>query len=181
MKYIVLALFALLSTTGINAQVFIGFGFSNTQLSERAYDDAAGFSMMLEKYFNLSKSTRWKMHPNVHVSFLYSDADRVFQPLYLNIISLSPKVSFEAISIKKMNKRMKIAPYANPFLSMLMGLQPGDPAFESSPIDKFKGGFECGVRADVVLGKTTIRLIPIAVQFGKSSYRQGMSSLLFRL
>ena len=159
------------------AQTFLGLGFSDTQLSERALDDAAGFSLMVEKDFNLSKSTRWKMHPNLHVSFLYSDVDRVFEPLYLNIISLSPKVSFEMISTKK----MKVAPYANPFLSMLLGLKSGDPAFESAPIDKLKGGIEIEVRFDMALGKTTIRLISIAVQLGKSFYRKGMISLLFRL
>ena len=180
MKYIILASFALLSVTGINAQVFIGLGFSKAQLRESALD-AAGFSLMVEKDFNLSKSTRWKIHPNVHVSFLFSDAYRDFEPSYLNIISLSPKVSFEAISIKKMNTKMTIAPYANPFLSMLLGLQSGDPVFESSPIDKFKGGIESGIRIDIVLGKTTMRLIPIAVQLGGSSYRQGMISYLFRL
>ena len=151
MKYIILASFALLSVTGINAQVFIGLGFSKAQLSESALD-AAGFSLMVEKDFNLSKSTRWKIHPNLHVSFLFSDAYRDFEPSY-----------------------------SNPFLSMLLGLQSGDPVFESSPIDKFKGGIESGIRIDIVLGKTTMRLIPIAVQLGGSSYRQGMISYLFRL
>ena len=177
----ILSLVLVIGMGTASAQTFLGVGFSNTQLSERALDDAAGFSLMVEKDFNLSKSTRWKIHPSLHVSFLFSDVDRDFEPLYLNIISLSPKVSFEVISIKKMNKKMTIAPYANPFLSMLLGLQSGDPAFESSPIDKFKGGIESGVRVDIVLGKTTIRLIPIAIQLGGSSYRQGMISYLFRL
>ncbi|MDN5210719.1 hypothetical protein QQ020_01630 [Fulvivirgaceae bacterium BMA12] len=160
-----------------NAQVFIGLGFSDTQLSERALGDAAGFSLMVEKDVNLSKSTRCKMHPNLHVSFLFSGVDRDFNPIYLNIISISPKVSYEVISIKK----VKVAPYANPFLSMLLGLQSGDPALESAPIDKLKGGIESGVRVDMVLSKTTIRLIPIAVQLGESFYRQRMISLLFKL
>ncbi len=69
------------------------------------------------------------MHPNLHVSFLFSDADRDFEPLYLNVISISPKVSYEVVS----GKKVKIAPYANPFLGMLLGLQSGDPAFESAP------------------------------------------------
>lgn len=132
---------------------------------------------MIEKDVNLSKSAKCKMHPNLHVSFLFSDADRDFEPLYLNVISISPKVSYEVVS----GKEVKIAPYANPFLSMLLGLQSGDPAFESAPIDEFKGGIESGIRVDLVLNETTIRIIPIAVQLGESLYRQGMISLLLRL
>ncbi len=173
----VLSLILVIGMSTASAQTFLGVGFSNTQLSEKAFDDAAGFSLMVEKDIDLSKSTRWKMHPNLHVSFLYSDADRVFEPLYLNVISISPKVSYEVISSKK----VQVAPYANPFLSMLLGLLSGDPAFESAPVDNFKGGIESGIRVDMVLSKTTIRIIPIAVQLGGSFYRQGMISLLFRL
>jgi len=132
---------------------------------------------MVGKDFNLSTSTRWKIHPSLHISFLFSDADRVFEPLYLNVISISPKVSYEVFS----GKKVKIAPYANPFLSMLLGLQSGDPAFESTPIDEFKSGIESGIRIDINQNKTTFRIIPVAVQLGKSQYRQAMISLMVRI
>ena len=142
-------LFALLLcfVTEISAQVFAGLGFSDVQLSEKVLDDAAGFSLMVEKDYNLSKSTKWKMHPSLHVSFLFSDTDRAFEPVYVNVISISPKVSYEVLS----GKKIKIAPYANPFLSLLLGLQSGAPAFESAPIDKLKGGVESGIRVDINL------------------------------
>jgi len=177
MKRVVQILFMLISLTPTSAQVLAGVGFSDTQLSEKALDDAAGFALLLEKDFNLSKSTRWKMHPGLHVSFLFSANDRTFEPLYLNIISFSPKVSYEVIA----NKKVKIAPYGSPFVSFLLGLQSGDPAFESESIDEFKTGFEVGVRVDLTVSKTTIRIIPTAAQFGRSFYRQGMISLLIGL
>lgn len=169
-------LFALLLcfATETRAQVFVGLGFSDVQLSERALDDAAGFSIMIEKDVNLSKSRRWKLHPGVHISFLFSDAKRDFEPLYLNFISVSPKVSHFIIS----GNRVKIAPYVGPFFSLLLGLQSGDPAFESTSIQQSKIGIESGVQVDVSLGKTSLRIIPLGAQIGQSLYRQRIISLM---
>ena len=177
MKYFPICLFIPLCFCQLQAQVHAGVGFSNVQLSEKALDDAAGFSLMIEKDHTLSRSSRWKMHPGLHVSFLFSDADRAFEPLFLNVLSISPKVSYEVLS----GKRITIAPYANPFFGFLLGLQSGDPAFEAAPIGTFKGGMESGIRIDVALRWTTIRLIPVAVQLGRSHFRHRMMSLLLRL
>ncbi|MDE0472821.1 MAG: hypothetical protein OXH57_12870 [Ekhidna sp.] len=176
MKHIVLILFvSIFSLTRINAQTFAGAGFSNTQLSNRVLDDAAGFSLLLEKDLNIFKSTRWKMHPNLHVSFLFSDYNSTFQPIYLNVISFSPKVSYEVFS----GKKIKLAPYANPFVSFLLGLQSEYAVFESETLNDLGSGFEVGIKIDFMIGKTALRFIPLSVQRSlEDLYRQGMISLM---
>ena len=143
------------------AQVFAGAGFSGTPISDLSIYGVGGFSLMLEKDFNLSKSTRWKMHPALHVSFLFSQIDRPLSPSYLNVISVSPKISYEVIS----GKGVKVAPYASPFVSKLWGVK--GIIFGSDPIDTFRYGLEGGVRIDIMLRKATIRFIPFSIQMEK--------------
>ena len=115
------------------------------------------------------------MHPNLHVSFLFSDYDRTFQPIYFNVISFSPKVSYEIFS----GKKIRLAPYANPFFSVLLGLQSENAVFESETINDFRSGLEVGIKIDFIIGKTVLRLIPISVQRSlEDLYRQGMISLM---
>ena len=162
-----------------HAQVFAGVGLSGTPINEIGPYGASGFSLMLEKDYSLSKSTRWKMHPGLHVSFLFSELERPLLPSYLNIISLSPKISYEVIS----GKGVKVAPYASPFVSTLLGLRGGGWLFQSEPIGKFKGGIEGGIRIDIILRKTTIRIIPFAIQIEKEEFytQVTMMSLLLSL
>ena len=160
------------------AQVFAGAGLSGTPISDIGLYGVNGFSLMLEKDYSLSKSTRWKMHPALHVSFLFSELDRPLLPSYLNIISVSPKISYEVIS----GKGVKVAPYASPFVSTLWGIK--GILFGADPINTFRGGFEWGIRVDIMLGKTsTIRFIPFAIQTEKEGlYTQAtMFSLLLSL
>ena len=160
------------------AQVFAGAGLSGTPVSDIGLYGVSGFSLMLEKDFNLSKSERLKMHPALHVSFLFSELDRPLLPSYLNIISVSPKISYEVIS----GKGIKVAPYASPFVSKLWGIK--GILFGADPINTFRGGFEGGIRIDIMLGKTsTIRFIPFAIQMEKEGlYTQAtMFSLLLSL
>ena len=172
-------MFLLTAVLRSHAQVFAGAGLSGTPVSDIGLYGVSGFSLMLEKDYSLSKSTRWKMHPALHVSFLFSEIDRPLSPSYLNIISLSPKISYEVIS----GKGVKVAPYASPFVSKLWGIR-GVPLFGSDPIETFMGGFEGGIRVDIMLGKTsTIRFIPFAIQIEKEGlYTQAtMFSLLLSL
>ena len=161
------------------AQVFAGAGLSGTPISDIGLEGLGGFSLMLEKDYSLSKSTRWKMHPALHVSFLFSELDRPLLPSYLNVISVSPKISYEVIS----GKGIKVAPYASPFVSMLLGLRGGGLLFESDTIGTFIGGLQWGIRVDIMLGKTTVRFIPFAIQTEKDGlYTQAtMFSLLLNL
>ena len=67
---------------------------------------------------------------------------------------------------------------------MLLGLRGGGLLFESEPIGRFMGGFEGGIRIDIMFGKTsTIRFIPFAIQMEKEGlYTQAtMFSLLLSL
>ena len=173
-------MFLLTAVLRSHAQVFAGAGLSGTPVSDIGLYGVSGFSLMLEKDYILSKSARWKMHPALHVSFLFSELDRPLLPSYLNIISVSPKISYEVIS----GKGIKVAPYASPFVSMLLGLRGGGLLFESDPINTFRGGLEGGIRIDIMLGKTsTIRFIPFAIQMEKEGlYTQAtMFSLLLSL
>ena len=118
------------------------------------------------------------MHPALHVSFLFSQIDLPLLPSYLNIISVSPKISYEVIS----GKGVKVAPYASPFVSKIWGVE--GIIFGAAPINSFRGGIESGIRIDITLGKTsTIRFIPLAVQVEKEGlYTQAtMFSLLLSL
>ena len=148
-----------------------------------ARDSGIGFLLQIEKDVNLSQSTRLKMHPNINVSFLFSNhtrkVRRVLPPRhYLNAISFSPKVSYEVIA----KKRFKIAPYANLFTSFLLGLKADIFFAEPETIDTFKWGIEGGLRVDIILEKTTIRLIPVALQRSVHDYyQQGMISLMVEI
>ena len=172
-------MFLLTGVLRSHAQVFAGVGLSGTPISDIGFEGIGGFSLMLEKDFSLSKSTRWKMHPALHVSFLFSEIDRPFLPSYLNIISVSPKISYEVVS----GKGIKVAPYASPFISMLLGLRGGGLLFESEPIGTFIGGLEGGIRIDIILRNTTIRFIPFAIRMEKDGLhtQATMFSLLLRL
>ena len=175
LKSILISIFLVTAVLRSQAQVFAGAGYSETQLSGSGLDYVSGFSLMVEKDFSLSKSTRWKMHPALHVSFLFSAVDRPFIPLYSNAISLSPKISYEVIS----GKGVKVAPYASPFVSKLWGVK--GIIFGSASLNTFRYGLEGGVRVDIMLRKAIIRVIPFAIQSGKSFYKQGMISLLLSL
>lgn len=163
-----------------NAQVLIGSGYADADSfvsPTSGLDYAKGFTFQIEKDYNLSKSERLKMHPNINISFLHSNADRLVFPAYLNALSLSPKVSYEIVS----KARFKVAPFANPFASYLLGLQGNDFFSFSETIDRFKWGIEAGIRVDVVVGKTMVRLIPLSVQRAienEDFYQQVMISLL---
>lgn len=174
-----IALFFLIVSHKSNGQIFIGSGLAD--VSEfgggSVLDDGTGFTFQLEKDLNLSKSGRLKMHPNINISFLYSNVDRQGFPNYFNAISLSPKVSYEIISKEK----WKVAPFANPFTSYLIGLESEifGVLSESFPIDTFKWGFEGGLRVDFIVGTTTIRLVPLSIQSSIDDYyAQLMVSLL---
>ena len=172
-------MFLLAGVLRSHAQVFAGAGLSGTPISDIGFEGLGGFSLMLEKDYSLSKSKRWKIHPALHASFLFSELGRPLLPSYLNIISVSPKVSYEVIS----GKGVKVAPYASPFVSMLMGLRGGGWLFQSDPIGTFKGGLAWGIRVDIMLGKTMVRFIPFAIQTEKDGlYTQAtMFSLLLSL
>ena len=161
------------------AQVFVGSGYADAaSFGPSPLDHGVGFTLLLEKDYNLSESGRLKIHPNINISFLYSNLSRNIFPSYLNVMSLSPKVSYEIISIEK----LKIAPFANPFMSFFLGLQSGDYFFESKEINLFKWGLEGGLRVDFIIGKTTIRLIPLSLQRSiEDFYQQGMISLMVRI
>ena len=177
LKSILISTLLLTAVLRSQAQVFAGAGLSGTPVSDIGLYGASGFSLMLEKDFSLSKSTRWKMHPSLHVSFLFSEIDRP-SPSYLNIISVSPKISYEVIS----GKGIKVAPYAGPFVSRLWGIK--GIIFGADPIGTFIGGLEWGIRIDIKIGKTsTVRFIPFAIQVEKEGlYTQAtMFSLLLSL
>ncbi len=161
------------------AQVFVGSGYAEASFfGSSALDEGTGFTLLLEKDYDLSESGRLKIHPGINISFLYSNLSRNGFPSYLNIMSLSPKVSYEIISKEK----LKIAPFANPFTSFLLGLQSDDFNFESEEINLFKWGLEGGLRVDFIIGKTTIRLIPLSTQRSiEDFYRQGMISLMISI
>ena len=170
-------MFLLTAVLRSHAQVFAGAGVSGTPVSDIGLYGVSGFSLMLEKDYILSKSARWKMHPAMHVSFLFSEIDRPLLPSYLNIISVSPKISYEVIS----GKGIKVAPYASPFVSKLWGIK--GILFGVAPINSFRGGLEGGIRVDIMLRNTTVRFIPFAIQMEKEGlYTQAtMFSLLLSL
>ncbi len=180
MKKTIFSILTLVVALQTNAQVFIGSGFAEVSdfTTHSALDDGAGFSFQIEKDYNLSKTARLKMHPNINISFLYSNVDRNGFPSYLNVISLSPKISYEVLS----KERLKIAPFANPFTSYLLGLQSNDFFFESETINYFKWGIEGGVRVDFIIDKTILRLIPLSAQRSiEDFYMQGMISLMVKI
>ena len=155
-------MFLLTGVLRSHAQVFAGAGFSGNPISDDlSIYGVSGFSLMLEKDFSLSESTRWKMHPALHVSFLFSEINHPLSPAYLNVISVSPKISYEVIS----GKGVKVAPYASPFVSKLWGVK--GIIFGADPIDTFRYGLEGGVRVDIMLRKAIIRVIPFAIQTEK--------------
>ena len=158
------------------AQVFVGSGFAGADFfGPSALDSGAGFNLQMEKDFNLTRSRRLKAHPNINVSFLFSGLRQSFLPSYFNVISLSPKVSYEIIS----GKTFKIAPFANPFASFLPGLRSNNLAFHAEKIMRYKWGVEGGLRIDFSIGNTVIRLVPLSVQRSiEDFYRHGMISLL---
>ena len=176
MKKTIFSILILVVALQTHAQVFIGSGFAVADsYGTSGLDFAAGFTFQVEKGYNLPGSERLKMHPNINISFLHSNADRVVSPVHLNALSFSPKVSYEIIS----KERFKLAPFANPFASYLLGLQGNDLLFESETIDRFTWGIEGGIRVDVVVGETTVRLIPLSVQRSIGDfYQQVMISLL---
>ena len=161
-----------------HAQVLVGSGFAEADaFGPSGLDFASGFTFQIEKDYPLNKTARLKIHPNINISFLYSNADRIVFPSYLNALTLSPKVSYEII----FKERFKLGPFANPFASYLLGLKGDDFLFESQTIDRFTWGIEGGIRVDVVVGKTIIRLIPLSTQISIEDpylYQQLMVSLL---
>lgn len=178
-KFIILSFLSIL-VTRVNAQIFVGTGFAYaTYFFPTALYNGGGFTLQVEKDVNLSKSERWKMHPNINVSFLFSEYNKPYFASYLNAFTISPKVSYEVIT----KERFKIALYANPFASFLLGLRSDDfDLFESKTINEFKRGVEGGLRVDFMLGKTTVRLIPVSIQRSVHDfYGQGMISLLVRI
>ncbi|MDE0472822.1 MAG: hypothetical protein OXH57_12875 [Ekhidna sp.] len=160
------------------SQVFLGSGYASAEFFGVSSPDAgSGFIFQIEKDFDLSASERLRMHPNINISFLYSEYDRpsLLPSQYLNVISLSPKVSYEILS----TERWKIAPFANPFVSVLLGLESGSFFSDTETINRFKSGIEGGLRFDFMIGNTTFRLIPISFQRSlEDFYRQGMISLM---
>ena len=173
-------LFVFVAAYHAASQIFVGSGFANAEFywpSGLVLDAGSGFSFQIEKDFNLSESERLRIHPNINITFLYSDYDRPvsLSSQYLNVITLSPKVSYEILS----TERWKIAPFANPFVSVLLGLESGSFFSDTETINRFKSGIEGGLRFDFVIGKTTFRLIPISFQRSlEDLYRQGMISLM---
>ena len=121
MKKTIFSILTFVVALQTNAQVFIGSGFAEADsFGPSGLDFAAGFTFQLERDYKLWE--RLKMHPNINISFLHSNADRVVFPSYLNVFSPSPKVSYEIVS----KARFKLAPFANPFASYLLGLKGND-------------------------------------------------------
>ncbi|MBC6425149.1 MAG: hypothetical protein GDA51_01495 [Ekhidna sp.] len=158
MKKILFAfLFVFVLTYHVTSQVFVGSGYAKVEFwGSSGLDDGSGFSFQVEKDFNLPGYTRLKVHPNINITFLYANVDVPSIASYVNIMSLSPKISYEVFS----RERLKIAPFANPFASY--GLQP-DYAIFSATSNRFKSGIEGGLRLDFTIKKTTFRLIPISI------------------
>ena len=188
MKKIFLILFLTVAAfTQTGAQVFWGVGyvhtefdFSSQQSDETLVGGGIGLLLMIEKDINLSESGRWKIHPNFSVSFLWNInilSSIIFPSSRANVISLSPKVSYEVISKEK----IKVAPYAGSFVNFATGHQTETLLFEEERIRQFHGGIEWGVRVDLALRKTTLRFIPLGFQSGGSGYFQGMICLMSRI
>ena len=150
LKSILISMILLTAVLRSHAQVFAGVGLSGTPINEIGPYGVSGFSLMLEKDFSLSKSTRWKMHPSLHVSFLFSELERPLLLSYLNIISLSPKISYEVIS----GKGVKVAPYASPFISMLWGFGAEAGYFNQSLL----GNLKAALKGEYALTSCFVRL-----------------------
>ena len=177
--FAVFIVFALIQET--SAQVLIGSGFAEvSEFTSTALDGGAGFSIQIEKDVNLSESAKIKMHPNISTSFVFSNYDRLGFPLYFNVFTVSPKISYGLFTFGK----VKIAPYANPFASFILGIKSDDFNFESETINTSKWGLEGGLMIDLKLEKTVLRFIPVTAQRSLQKgdfYLQAMASLLIEI
>lgn len=119
------------------------------------------------------------MHPNIHISFLRQlNRATQFRDNYLNVFSITPKFSYALVS----NEKFKLAPYAGPFVSRIVGLKTNELLLAYANTNLTKWGLEWGLRMDVTIGKVTFRLIPYSSQRSiEDFYRQSMVSLLVKI
>ena len=177
MKTFFLIVVAFLFAHATPAQVYIGGGYAEGYLTEGAEDDAKGIVISAEKDFKIG-SGRWKLITAMHIGILYSNMGRQYFPAYSTTLSISPRISYDIIKLK----RLTIAPFAGPFASWLTGIQAGDLSFKPQQIGGLRYGAEIGLATYIAIHrKLHIKLVPVNIQYGNNFFKQGMVSLLIAL
>ena len=177
MKTFFLIAVAFLFAHATPAQVYIGGGYAEAYLTEAPEDDATGIVISAEKEFKID-SGRWKLITAMHIGILYSKMGQQFLPAYSTTLSISPKISYDIIKLK----RLTLAPFAGPFAGWLTGIQAGDLLYKPQQIGGLRYGVEVGLAANIAIHKKLhIKLVPVSIQYGNNFFKQGMVSLLIAL
>ena len=167
------------------AQTYVGLGYVEAyNITESVLDDARGVVITVQKEVRFGDS-HWQLIPTLHAALLFSNLEDDNFPGYASTVSISPLVTYDLVRFKKIT----LAPYVGPSLSWLASLNADkvtadDILFVSDvrQISRLQGGFEVGLAAYFqIADEFRIKLVPLSVQYGQDSFRQGMIILSFEI
>lgn len=168
-----------------NAQTYLGVGYAGTyNITESVIDDAYGVVIITQREVSLGNSY-WRLIPTLHTALLFSKLGDDNFPAHTSVLSLSPLIAYDLIRFKKVT----LTPYLGPALTWLASINADQitvdnrtTVFDLERINRLQEGFEMGLAAYFqITDQFRIKLVPLSVQYGQDSFRQGMIILSFEL
>lgn len=166
----------------IQAQVYLGAGYTYVSLSSDGIDDSNGIAITIQKDFDL-KNEKLHWSPRIQMGLLYGNADSKTTPSYYSVIGSAVTLGYDLVRTDKLT----VAPFAGAFVSWVVGVRDGkdDGTLEtalSGPIDEVRAGLDFGLAVNYAISETfSIRLVPINIQLGNGNYKDLKISLLVSL